>query len=508
MPTPLKGLRLGRLSGYLFDRLDADVERGVLRHHRSPAAARRHGRRRDAAARERHGGDLPASRLRRCRRISRAHARSRGRRTTRRRCGCAWRWRATCSPRTTSARCAARRSIAREVDRALDGVDALVLPSLAIPAPPIGAATMPVKGGPDAVRTLMLRCSQPFNLSGHPAISMPCGRTRDGLPIGLQLVGHKGRTPALVQAALAAEAAIASVIRDYFHRWEQELAAVSKNDRLVRPFEWGEDWIDELVDPSTSELRSPDPRDRVSAWVDARHARHRRVLHAGADALHLHQGARHRPRDRRRRRADVSERLHHAASGEQHGRRAATFPPNPIRKPKAGSPRRAVVVLAQWNSDRRGPHRALQDCCQKLGIASLRISLPYHDARMPPELTRADYIVSSNIVRTLQVCRQAVRDVRLALWWLRDQGYERLGLLGTSLGSCLSYSDDVSRAAGARAGAQSRLAVFRRRGVARPVDRTRAAGPRRPRRRRRAARSVAADQPVVVPRSPARQDRR
>jgi Asp-tRNA(Asn)/Glu-tRNA(Gln) amidotransferase A subunit family amidase len=56
----------------------------------------------------------------------------------------------------------------------------------------------------------MLRCSQPFNLSGHPAISIPCGRTRDGLPIGLQLVGHKGRTPALVQAALAVEAVIRS----------------------------------------------------------------------------------------------------------------------------------------------------------------------------------------------------------------------------------------------------------------------------------------------------------
>ena len=99
--------------------------------------------------------------------------------------------------------------IANEVDRALDGVDALVLPSLAIPAPPLGAATMPVKGGPDAVRSLMLRCTQPFNLSGHPAISLPCGRTPAGLPIGLQLVGHKGRTPALVQAALAAERAIA-----------------------------------------------------------------------------------------------------------------------------------------------------------------------------------------------------------------------------------------------------------------------------------------------------------
>jgi len=114
------------------------------------------------------------------------------------------------------------------------------------------------------------------------------------------------------------------------------------------------------------------------------------------------------------------------------------FPPNPIRKATPGSPRRAVVVMAQWNSDANG-HIGLCKILQRLGIASLRISLPYHDARMPPELTRADYIVSSNVVRTLQVCRQAVRDIRLALWWLRDQGYDRLGLLGTSLGSCLSF---------------------------------------------------------------------
>jgi aspartyl-tRNA(Asn)/glutamyl-tRNA(Gln) amidotransferase subunit A len=95
--------------------------------------------------------------------------------------------------------------IAKEVDRALHGVDALVCPALSIPAPPIGAATMPVKGGNEAVRTLMLRCTQPFNVSGHPAMSLPCGKTPAGLPIGLQLVGHKGRTPALVQAALAVE---------------------------------------------------------------------------------------------------------------------------------------------------------------------------------------------------------------------------------------------------------------------------------------------------------------
>jgi hypothetical protein len=57
---------------------------------------------------------------------------------------------------------------------------------------------------------------------------------------------------------------------------------------------------------------------------------------------------------------------------------------------------------------------------------------------MPPELSRADYIVSSNIVRTVQVCRQAVLDARRAVAWLASQGFERIGILGTSLGSCLA----------------------------------------------------------------------
>jgi hypothetical protein len=98
---------------------------------------------------------------------------------------------------------------------------------------------------------------------------------------------------------------------------------------------------------------------------------------------------------------------------------------------------RAVVVLPQWNSDAEG-HIGLARLLARFGVSALRLSLPYHDARMPPELTRADYIVSANIVRTVQVCRQAVLDARRAVAWLHSLGFERIGILGTSLGSCLA----------------------------------------------------------------------
>jgi hypothetical protein len=225
------------------------------------------------------------------------------------------------------------------------------------------------------------------------------------------------------------------VISDYFHRWEQELAAVSKNERLVRPFEWGEDWIDELS--AMNEQLSHEPHQRVSQWVD--------MIMRDSDAFYTPKPARYtftKAPETVRAKGEAGVLTFASGFATPHPENNTVvcryFAPDPIFKPKPGAPRRAVVVAAQWNSDAEG-HIGLCKILQKLGIASLRISLPYHDARMPPEQTRADYIVSSNIVRTLQVCRQAVRDLRLALWWLRDQGYERLGLLGTSLGSCLSY---------------------------------------------------------------------
>jgi aspartyl-tRNA(Asn)/glutamyl-tRNA(Gln) amidotransferase subunit A len=103
-----------------------------------------------------------------------------------------------------------RAVIAVEVERALASADALLLPALAIEAPPIGAATVAVKDGEEPVRNAMLRCTQPFNLTGHPAISLPCGITSAGLPVGLQVVGHRGRTTDLLRIARAIERTLSS----------------------------------------------------------------------------------------------------------------------------------------------------------------------------------------------------------------------------------------------------------------------------------------------------------
>jgi aspartyl-tRNA(Asn)/glutamyl-tRNA(Gln) amidotransferase subunit A len=77
----------------------------------------------------------------------------------------------------------------REVNAALLGRDGLLLPTLPVPAVRLGAATVSVGASEEPVRAITLRLTQPFNITGHPAITMPCGRTQAGLPAGAQLVG-------------------------------------------------------------------------------------------------------------------------------------------------------------------------------------------------------------------------------------------------------------------------------------------------------------------------------
>jgi hypothetical protein len=199
-----------------------------------------------------------------------------------------------------------------------------------------------------------------------------------------------------------------------FHAWERRLAAVSR-DRIVRPFDWGLEWLD-----AQGVTASSPPAEVVDAWA--------------ATVMRDSDGFYHAPQT-----SDYS------FDGERLTFPSALSTPHPENNlvharffpAQDGNKRRAVVVLPQWNAD-PGGHVGLARLLARFGVSALRLSLPYHDARMPPELTRADYIVSSNIGRTAQVCRQAVLDARRAIAWLSEQGYEHIGILGTSLGSCLA----------------------------------------------------------------------
>ena len=106
-----------------------------------------------------------------------------------------------------------RERLRSEVDRAIDRVDALLLPTVPIPAPPLGAASIEVDGTTLPVRAVMLKLTQLFNMTGHPAIALPAGATADGWPVSLQLVGHRDRTEHLLDVASAVEREIAGLTR-------------------------------------------------------------------------------------------------------------------------------------------------------------------------------------------------------------------------------------------------------------------------------------------------------
>ncbi len=194
--------------------------------------------------------------------------------------------------------------------------------------------------------------------------------------------------------------------------WERKLATRDTN-RKIRPFEWGIEWL-------TGAHANGDSRRQLQAYVAAGLANSDRFFSY---------------------RTPTDYRL------EESVLRFTSPVPTPYPEnntayadffPAAKGPRRAVVVLPQWNSGAEG-HIGLCKLLNRFGISALRMSLAYHDRRMPPELERADYHCSANIGRTIHANRQSVIDTRCCLDWLAAQGYERLGILGTSLGSNVAF---------------------------------------------------------------------
>ena len=189
------------------------------------------------------------------------------------------------------------------------------------------------------------------------------------------------------------------------------------NNRVVRPFEWGTSFI-------ADHINGDDPRQ-----VFSEHAA--RVLESSEAFYALPPIADYTLQGDQLTWTSAIE----TPSRENNTARARLFQPRRERKRK---PRAAVLIVPQWNAQ---PDSHVEACriFNGMGMTALRLTLPYHEVRRPPELERADHLVSSNIGRSIQSMRQAVLDTRAAVRWLRAvQGYERGGSLGTSIGSCLT----------------------------------------------------------------------
>jgi aspartyl-tRNA(Asn)/glutamyl-tRNA(Gln) amidotransferase subunit A len=103
-----------------------------------------------------------------------------------------------------------QRLIKEEHARVLQEVDVLVTPTAPVPAPPIGAQTVTLGGTAHRVRGpgsgIISKNTSPSNATGLPAITVPCGFSAMGLPIGLQLIGRPFEEALLFQVAHAYEA--------------------------------------------------------------------------------------------------------------------------------------------------------------------------------------------------------------------------------------------------------------------------------------------------------------
>jgi len=101
---------------------------------------------------------------------------------------------------------AARSAYWDRMCRAFETFDVLVTPTISVPAFETGIVGPTEVDGTPIVH-LAWTLAYPFNLTGQPAITVPCGFTSDGLPVGLQIVGRRHADAAVLRAAAAFEAA-------------------------------------------------------------------------------------------------------------------------------------------------------------------------------------------------------------------------------------------------------------------------------------------------------------
>ena len=204
--------------------------------------------------------------------------------------------------------------------------------------------------------------------------------------------------------------------RNYIYRRERAYHQ-RDNNRVVRPFEWGLPYV-------LDHVNGDDPRHVLE--------QHTARVMKDSDAFYaLPEIGDYRLTGDQLTWTSAVE----TPSRENNTAHARYFPVQPKNGKRS---RKAVVVLPQWNAQ---PESHVEACriFNLIGMAALRLTLPYHLQRKPAELERADHLVCSNIGRTIQSARQAVLDTRAAVRWLKNQGFEQIGILGTSVGSCIAF---------------------------------------------------------------------
>jgi dienelactone hydrolase len=207
-----------------------------------------------------------------------------------------------------------------------------------------------------------------------------------------------------------------SLWQNYMHRRERWYHQ-RDNNRLVRPFDWGLSYV-------LDHVNGDDPRHVLAQYTA-------RVMRASDEFYALPEISDYRLDGDQLTWSSAVE----TPSIENNLARARYFP---VKNKNGERSRKAVVVLPQWNAQ---PESHVEACriFNMIGMAALRLTLPYHQQRKPASLERADYLVCTNIGRTIQSMRQAVLDTRAAVRWLKNQGFEQIGILGTSVGSCIAF---------------------------------------------------------------------
>lgn len=198
----------------------------------------------------------------------------------------------------------------------------------------------------------------------------------------------------------------------WIESWERRLTLKDRNRRIL-PFSWGLEWIGERTGPENR------PLDVFKNWAG-------KILHETEKF--------YAPPDIQQVRieGDTLSFDSPLTSDVKENNRAI------CRIFRANSRKKAVIVVPQWNSD-RSSHVTLCHILRRLGMTTVRLTLPFHENRKPQGMPRADLMVSPNLGRTIYATRQAVLEVRQIVGWLKAEGYQQVAVMGTSIGSCVTY---------------------------------------------------------------------